>query len=73
MELRLRQIGNSVGIILPSEVLESLGLKVGDKIAVSPNEKGYQLSAGDSEFEEQMRRGRSLMARYRSTLRELGK
>ncbi|MEQ1633567.1 MAG: AbrB/MazE/SpoVT family DNA-binding domain-containing protein [Planctomycetota bacterium] len=73
MELKLRKIGNSVGVILPSEVLESLQLKVGGKIALSPNERGYQLSAEDSEFEEQMRRARSLMARYRGTLRELAK
>lgn len=73
MELKLRKIGNSVGIILPSEVLESLQVKVGGKIALVANERGYQLSAEESEFEEQMRHARSLMARYRGTLRELAK
>ena len=73
MELKLRKIGNSVGVILPSEVIESLQVKVGDKITLAANEKGYQLSAEDSELEEQMRLARSLMARYRGTMRELAK
>jgi hypothetical protein len=73
IELKLRKIGNSVGVILPSEVLESLQVKVGGKIALVANERGYQLSAEESEFEEQMRHARSLMARYRGTLRELAK
>ena len=47
MELKLRMMGNSVGVILPNEVLESLQVKVGDKIKLVTNEKGYQLSAAD--------------------------
>jgi putative addiction module antidote len=73
MELKLRKIGNSVGVILPSEVLEALQVKLGGKLVLLPNDKGYQLSAEDSEFEEQMRHARSLMQRYRGTLRELAK
>ena len=48
-------------------------MKVGGKIGLVANERGYQLSAEDSEFEEQMRHARSLMARYRGTMRELAK
>ena len=73
MELKVRMIGNSVGVILPNEVLESLQVKIGDKIKLVANEKGYQLSAEDPEFEEQMRHARALMTRYRGTLRELAR
>lgn len=55
MELNLRKIGNSYGVILPAEVLKALNVKDGSKLTLLPNEKGYQLSVEDVEFEEQMR------------------
>jgi putative addiction module antidote len=73
MELKLRKIGNSLGVILPSEVLKALQVKAGGKLTLLPNEKGFQLSVEDVEFEEQMRAARSLMTRYSRTLRELAK
>lgn len=73
MELKLRKIGNSYGVILPVDVLEALQVKEGGKLTLLPNDKGFQLSAEDAEFDEQMRRARSLMSRYSQTLRELAK
>ncbi|HEX6812961.1 MAG TPA: AbrB/MazE/SpoVT family DNA-binding domain-containing protein [Planctomycetota bacterium] len=73
MELKLRRIGNSYGVILPAEVLKALQVKEGGTLTLLPNEKGYQLSIEDAEFEEQMRVARSLMTRYSQTLRELAK
>jgi putative addiction module antidote len=73
MELKLRKIGNSLGVILPAEVLDALQVKEGGKLTLLPNDKGFQLSAEDVEFEAQMQRARSLMSRYRQTLRELAK
>ena len=73
MELKLRKIGNSYGVILPAEVVKALQVKDGSKLTLLPNEKGYQLSVEDAEFEEQMRVARSLMKRYSRTLRELAK
>jgi putative addiction module antidote len=73
MELKLRKIGNSYGVILPGEVLKALQVKAGGTLTLLPNEKGFQLSAEDAEFEEQMQAARALMARYSQTLRELAK
>lgn len=73
MELELRKIGKSFGVILPSEVLDVLQIKEGDTLTLLPNDKGFQLSVEDGEFGEQMKRARSLLARYRQTLRELAK
>jgi putative addiction module antidote len=73
MELKLRKIGNSYGVILPSEVLKALQLKEGASLTLVPNEKGFQLSAEDTEFQAQMEAARTLMTRYRQTLRELAK
>ncbi len=75
MDLKLRKIGNSYGVILPAEVLRALAVKEGGKLTLIPNEKGkgFQLTAEDGEFEEQIEIARSLMRRYHDTLRELSK
>jgi putative addiction module antidote len=73
MELKLRKIGNSYGVILPAEVLKALQVRDGSVLTLLPNEQGYQLTVEDAEFEAQMRAARSLMARYSRTLRELAK
>ncbi len=75
MELKVRKIGNSYGVILPADVLAALQVREGDALTLLPSEtgEGYRLTAEDAEFEEQMQVARSLMARYSSTLRELSK
>ncbi len=74
MELKLRKIGNSYGVILPAEVLGVLQVKEGGTLLLLPQAgSGFQLTAENAEFEKQMRSARSLMARYRETLRELAK
>lgn len=75
MDLKLRKIGNSYGVILPGEVLRALAVKEGDNLTLIPNEKGkgFQLTAEDGEFEAQIEIARSLMRRYHDTLRELSK
>lgn len=73
MKLKLRKIGNSVGVILPAEVLDALQVREGASLTLLPNDKGYQLTVEDEEFEEQMRIARSLMSRYQKTMRELAK
>ena len=73
MELKLRKIGNSYGVILPAEVLKALQVKEGGSLTLLPNDKGFQLTAEDVEFQQQLQESRSLMARYSQTLRELAK
>ena len=73
MELKLRKIGNSFGVILPAAVLEALQVREGSTLTLVPNDKGFQLTAEDAEFQAQMDAARSLMTRYRQTLRELAK
>lgn len=73
MELKLRKIGNSYGVILPAEVLKTLQVQEGGSLTLLPNANGFQLTAEDAEFQEQLQEARSLMARYSQTLRELAK
>lgn len=75
MQLRLRKIGNSLGVILPAEALRVLGVKEKSTLSLVPNHdgKGYTLQREEREFEEDMRVAQDLIRRYRETLRELAK
>ena len=63
MQLKVRPIGNSLGVVLPKEALARLNVKDGD----------VRLTPYDPEFERQMTLAREGMAAYRNTLRELAK
>jgi putative addiction module antidote len=71
--LKLTQIGNSVGVILPKEMLTRLGLQKGDTVFAVETPDGVRLTASDPEFEAQMEVARKLMKRWRPVLRELAK
>jgi putative addiction module antidote len=73
LKVKLTTIGNSVGVILPKELLERLSLAKGDTLSVSETPNGIELSPYDPEFERAMDAGRKVMRRYRNTLRELAK
>ena len=71
--LKLIQIGNSVGVILPKEVLARLKLSKGDTLHVSATPDGIALTPYDPNFEEQVDLGREFMREYRDTFRALAK
>ena len=71
--LKLTQIGNSVGVILPKEVLARLKVGKGDTVFVTDAADGILLSPYDAEFEAQMSEARRLMKKRRAVLRELAK
>ena len=71
--LKLTQIGNSVGVILPKEVLARLKLSKGDTLHVSETPGGIALTPYDPSFEEQVDMGREFMREYRDTFRALAK
>lgn len=71
--LKLRKIGNSVGVVLPKEVLAALDAKEGDEVSVTETPNGIQLNKPDTEFEEHMKLVEDIMKRYPNTLRALSK
>ena len=71
--LKLTQIGNSVGVILPKELLAKLGVGKGDTLYAIDQPDGIKLTVADPEFEAQMELARKLMKRWRNVLRELAK
>lgn len=71
--LKLTQIGNSVGVILPKEVLARLKLEKGDTLFMSEAANGVTLSTYSPEFEAQMTEARRIMKKRRAVLHELAK
>lgn len=71
--LKLTQIGNSVGLILPKEVLARLKLEKGDTVYLTDAPGGVTLSPNDPTFEEQLELGREFMREYRDTFHALAK
>lgn len=71
--LKLRAIGNSVGVVLPKDLLARLDLKEGDTLHVVEASDGLRLQRADPEFERQMDAAREVMRRRRAVLRELAK
>ncbi len=71
--LKVRRIGNSLGVVLPRDVLARLGAGEGDMLAVTPTEDGVVLTARDDDAARQIAVARDLMGRYRHTLGVLAK
>ncbi len=71
--LKLTQIGNSVGVILPKEVLANLKLEKGESIFLTETPEGYVVTPYDPAFEEQMIEARRIMKKRRNALHELAK
>ncbi len=71
--LKLTQIGNSVGVILPKEILARLKLEKGDTLFVTDTPGGVTLTPFDPTVDEQVALGRDFMREYRDTFRQLAK
>ena len=73
LALKLTQIGNSVGVILPKEILARLKLEKGDTVFVTDSPDGVRITPHDPAFETQMEAARKIMKKRRAVLRELAK
>ncbi|MFN3716350.1 MAG: AbrB/MazE/SpoVT family DNA-binding domain-containing protein [Thiobacillus sp.] len=71
--LKLTQIGNSVGLILPKDVLARLKLEKGDTVFVTETPDGVAVTPYDPSLEEQIEAGRAFMRDFRDTFHELAK
>ncbi len=71
--LKITRVGNSVGVILPREVLARLNVGAGDCVFLTESPDGFRLTPYDPEFESQMEAARDVMKRDRAILHELAK
>lgn len=71
--LKLTQIGNSVGVILPKEALAKLRLEKGQSVFLTETPEGLALTPYDPTLEDQIEAGRAFMREYRDTFHQLAK
>lgn len=75
LELKLRKVGNSVGVVLPKEALARLNVAEGDTLALTDSPDGSlrvtPATEGREQFAAQMKAAEGIIRRYRNTLREL--
>ena len=71
--LKLTQIGNSVGVILPKEVLVRLRLEKGDTVFVTETPDGCAITPYDPTIDDQLKAGREFMREFRDTFHALAK
>ena len=70
--LKVRPIGNSLGVVLPKETLARLNLEDGDALYLTEAPDGsMRITPYDPTFEVQMRVAREGMGQYRNALRKL--
>lgn len=76
MNVTVRKIGNSEGVILPKELLERYNLSAGDTLVLIEDGEELRLrrSADDpEEFERKMKIARERMKKYEAAYRALAK
>jgi putative addiction module antidote len=74
LELKLRKVGNSVGVVLPKEALARLNADDGDAIYLTETtDGGFRVTATNPQFAQKMKIAERLSRRYRHALKELAK
>jgi putative addiction module antidote len=72
--LKLRKVGNSVGLVLPKEALIHLNVRAGDTVCVTESPDGaLRLSPTDPKVVRQLDAASAVIRRYRDALRELAR
>jgi putative addiction module antidote len=70
---KITTVGSSTGIILSKEILEKLQVEKGDTVYFIDTPNGVEITAYDTEFEEQISVARRVMKDHRNALKELAK
>ena len=73
LKVKITQVGNSMGILLPKEALNRLNSAKGDTLYLVEGPEGYTLTPYNQNFDEQMTAANKVMKNYRNALRKLAK
>jgi len=71
VNVTIRKIGNSEGVILPKELLDRHNLKAGDVLTVVEDGDDLVLKQVDDTFERQLKAAREVMDQYKVALQKL--
>jgi putative addiction module antidote len=69
--VKITTIGNSVGIVLPKEVLSQLNVEKGDSLFILNTPDGIKLTPYDQDFAGEMEAARRVMRKHRDVLKRL--
>ncbi len=72
IEIKVRRVGSSLGVLLPVEATTLLGVKENDKLFLTETPDGYRITRYDPEFKEQVEAAEEFMDDYGDALKELG-
>ena len=73
LKVKVTQVGNSLGVILPKEALARLNVEKGDTLSLVETPNGVELSLYNESLDDEMNAARKAMRQYRNALRELAK
>lgn len=71
--LKIRRVGNSLGVTLPKEVLKELKAGEGDSLVFTSSPDGFRVTPYDETFARTMEAFEEGRKKYRNALRELAK
>lgn len=71
--LKVTTVGNSLGVILPKDILAKLKVSKNDRLYAIETHDGIELTPYDPEFAEQMDVAKKIMRRERDVLKKLSK
>jgi putative addiction module antidote len=71
LSLKVRRIGNSLGVILPQEVLARLKVTDGEHVVLTETANGYAIAGDANDTAELMRLAEGIMQRRRKVLKAL--
>ena len=71
MNVTIRKIGNSEGVIIPKEVLDRFGLKAGDSLELQTEGGTLSLKPVDEDISEELNAARLFMEKYKVALKKL--
>ena len=74
VKLKVRKIGNSLGVVLPKEVIARLSTRDGAALYLTESPDGtYRLTPHDPAFAAKMAKAEDIISRYRNTLHTLSR
>nr|VFJ43597.1 MAG: putative addiction module antidote [Candidatus Kentron sp. DK]VFJ47763.1 MAG: putative addiction module antidote [Candidatus Kentron sp. DK] len=73
LKVKVTAVGNSMGILLPKEVLGRLKAGKGDTLYLLENPEGFTLTPYREDFESQMQAAEKVLKKYRNAFHALAK
>jgi putative addiction module antidote len=74
VELKIRRFGNSLGVVLPKEVINRLQtIKEAPVFLIEIEDGDYRLTSSNPAFEKKMAKAKEIATRYPKTLHALAK